>query len=539
MSQERAAAAEATPAPDPTSPGLRRSIACIGASVLLWTIQGLGMNLVAVNTYEIQGALGATVAESSWLIAAYMAPNVSLTLLLTKIRTQFGLRHFAEISIVMFTVVSLLHLHFYDQQSLLLVRFLAGMAAAPVSTLGFLYMLDAFPPARKMTWGLSLALSCSAAMPSIARIISPPLLGIEQWHGLYMLEVGLALAALAVIYLLPLTPVPRAKVLHRLDFLSYPLIALGFGLLAVVLAMGRYYWWLEAPWIGMSLAVAVMALALAAVIELNRDQPLMNVAWLSSPEILHFTATLLLFRLVLAEQSSGAAGLFNALGMLNEQSRLLYLVILAASFAGGLVCALTLSNQRVPVLHAAALFCIAVGAYMDGHATHATLPGDMLISQALIAFGGALFLPPALLSGLTRTLKQGPTYITSFIVVFLFTQNLGGLAGSAVFGTFVTLREKFHSSVLVEQVRLTDPVVVQRLHDIAAAHQGTLIDSRLLNAESYALLAKAATLEANVLAYNDAFLLISAIAATALAALLLHIAWGKLRAGPAAVPAIG
>lgn len=64
------------------------------------------------------------------------------------------------------------------------------------------------------------------------------------------MEMGLALMAFGVVYLLPLTPVVRTKMLHKLDFVSYPLVALSFGLLALVLVMGRTFWWFEAPWIG-------------------------------------------------------------------------------------------------------------------------------------------------------------------------------------------------------------------------------------------------------------------------------------------------
>lgn len=534
--QPAPAAAPAAAVPLPTS--LRRSAIFIAASTLLWTTQGLGMNLVAANTQQIQGSLGATLTEANWLIAAYMAPNVSLTILLTKIRTQFGLRRFTEISIAIFVVTALLHLVVFDLWSALPVRFLAGAAAAPISTLGFLYMLEAFPPAMKMTWGLASALTLSSASPTIARIISPFLLDLGQWQHLYLMEIGMALMSLAVVYVLPLTPLPRDKVLHWKDFISYPLVAIGFGLLAIVLVLGRYYWWFEAPWIGVCLAIAVMAIAGAAAIELNRETPLINIRWLTSPEIVHLTLTLLLFRIVLSEQTSGALGLFQLVGLLNEQSRHLNLVILFGSVAGGIVCGLVMKPDRVAAMHAAALIAIAIGAHMDGQATSLTRPENMYLSQALIAFGGALFLPPALLKGLGMAMKHGPMFITSFIVVFLFTQSIGGLAGSALFGTLVTIREKFHSSHLIEHIVLTDPQVAERVHQYAGVYGKVLTDPQMLNAEGLVILSQQVTLQANVLAYNDVFLLISAIATLALAALVAHSGFTYLRGRFAPIRAI-
>ena len=388
-----------TPASPPPSSSLSRSAGYVAASLVLWLTYGLGMNFVAVNTAQIQGSLGATLTETNWLIAAYMAPNVSLALLLMKVRTQFGLRRFCEYSLGIFLVASLLHLFVYDLWTALPVRFLAGIAAAPLSAIAFFYMLEAFPPARKMSWGLGLALSCSSSSPWIARIISPVLLDLGQWHQLYVMEIGLALMALAIIYLLPLTPVPHAKVLDWRDFITYPLIAIGFGLIAVVLALGRYYWWFEAPWIGVCLAIAAVAIGYAAAIEINRDTPLIDLRWLMSTEIIRLTLTLLALRIVLAEQTAGAIGLFQMLGLLNEQNRALFVVILVAVFAGGMTCGAFLKLNRVPVFLCLALTCIMIGAYMDSSATNLTRSQEMYFSQGLIAFGSGLFLPPTVLSG--------------------------------------------------------------------------------------------------------------------------------------------
>ena len=69
------------------TPGV--AVIYIGASLLLSLTQGLGMNLVSANIPQIQGSIGATVNEATWLMAAYVAPNASLSLALIKIRSQF------------------------------------------------------------------------------------------------------------------------------------------------------------------------------------------------------------------------------------------------------------------------------------------------------------------------------------------------------------------------------------------------------------------------------------------------------------------
>jgi MFS family permease len=521
VSQEPAPA----PAPPPFVPmHPARAAAYMFASLVVALTQGLGMNLVTTNIVQIQGSIGATTNEATWLVAAYMAPNVSLSLALIKIRAQYGLRNFAELSILGFVLACILNLFISDLPSAIVVRFMSGIAAAPMSTLGFLYMLESFPPEKKLSIGLPLALTNISLGAPVARLISPALFDIAGWHGVTILEVALAMIGFCLVYLLPLAPQPRAKVIERLDIVSYLLIATGFGATAVALVLGRLYWWFEAPWLGVLFALATVCITVAVIIELNRKNPLLDIRWLASPAVLHFAGTLLLFRIVLSEQTTGASGFFQVLGLLNDQTKTLYWVILVATVAGGLVCAMVLKPGREPAIHVVALTLLTVGAFMDSGATNLTRPEQMYLSQSLIAFAGALFLPPALLTGLMSALKNGPNYILSFIIVFLTTQSLGGLLGSAVFGTFITIREKFHSSILVEHLALTDPLVAQRIAQLGGVYARALTDKALLNAEGVALLAQQATREANVLAYNDAFLMIAIISATALLALLIHIA---------------
>ncbi|WP_061977607.1 MULTISPECIES: MFS transporter [unclassified Aureimonas] len=509
------------------------------ASTLIAATQGLGLNLITANLYQLQGPLGATVNETVWLSAAYLAPNVSLTLLLTKMRAQFGLRNFAEWAIAGFVTVTLLHLFVDDLQSALVVRFFAGAAASPMSSLAFLYMLESFPPEKKLSIGMSLALTNTAIAPTLARLISPGLLDIDDWNGLFMLETALALMSFCAIRLLPLNSPPKTPVIERLDLVSYVFIALGLGSIAVAVTLGPFDWWLEAPWIGWTLAGGFASLTVAAVIELNRTNPLIDIRWITSKEILHFAGVLLLFRLLLSEQTSGASGFFQVLGLRNEQMVVLYLVMLASGVTAGLVCASILKPGRAPYIHIVALLFLMTGALMDSQATSLTRPEQMYLSQGLISAAGVLFLPPAMAQGFASAMKKGMNYILSFLIIFLTTQATGGAIGAALFRTFVTIREKFHSNQIVENITLADPIVAARIAALGNSYRSTLADPALRQAEGLVLLGTQATREANILAYNDAFLLTAVLAAVGLGFLLLHLAFDRLRARIAPAPAEG
>ena len=89
------------------------------------------------------------------------------------------------------------------------------------------------------------------------------------------------------------------------------------------------------------------------------DSPLVDIRWLTSPTTLHFAGALLTMRLVLAEQTVGASNFFQALGIQNEQTVPLYVIILCAILAGGVTCAAFLRPGRENWFYGTALACVA------------------------------------------------------------------------------------------------------------------------------------------------------------------------------------
>lgn len=65
-----------------------------------------------------------------------------------------------------------------------------------------------------------------------------------------------------------------------MDILSYVLFAGGLGCLAVMLTLGRFYWWFETWWLGALLATSIALLTLMAFIELPRKNPLLDLRWI-------------------------------------------------------------------------------------------------------------------------------------------------------------------------------------------------------------------------------------------------------------------
>jgi hypothetical protein len=320
---------------------------------------------------------------------------------------------------------------------------------------------------------------------------------------------------------LPLPPSQREKAFEPLDFLTFGLLAPGLWLLIAVLSEGRIQWWTERAWMGWALAGSVALIAGAVLIEHHRANPLINTRWLSSREMLRLMAVAISVRILLSEQAFGSVGLLTAVGMLNDQMVVLNLIIVLASIAGLATAVLTFRPAHLSQPIIIAVVLIVIASFMDADATNLTRPDNLYLSQALIGFASLLFLAQAMVIGIARTLLAGGKNFVGYVVLFSLSQSIGGLIGGTLLGTFQVIREKFHSHELVQRIVPSDPVVAARLGAGGRAVAGTIGDPVLRNAESVALLSQQVTREANILAYNDVFLLVGVLA-------ILMTIWGYL-----------
>ena len=504
---------------NPAHPGGRRA-AYFAIGSLIGLTAGLGNALVAVNLNFAQGTLGLNSNESAWLTGAFFMTNVTANLLLVKYRQQFGLQPFIRYVLLVYAVSALMHLFVHDFWSSVAVRAVSGVAASGLTTLTILYFMQSLPAEKRLA-GVMIGISIPQLATPLARALSPTLLEWGDWHNLYWFELGLALASLAAVMSQPLPPSEKEKVFEPLDFFTFLLLAPGLWLLIAVLSEGRIEWWTERAWIGWALAASIGLIAAALVLEHYRANPLINTRWLGTREIIRLMAIAASVRVLLSEQAFGSVGLLTVVGMINDQLVVLNLIVIAASIAGLATAVLTFKPDNLARPITIAVILIAIAAFMDSSATNLTRPGNFYISQALIGFASLLFLAQAMVIGIARTLLTGGRNFISFVVLFSISQSVGGLFGTTMLGTFQVLREKFHSHELVEHIVTADPLVAARLRAGAGAVSGVLGDPALRSAEGAAILAQQVAREANILAFNDVFMLIGVLA-------VLVAVWGYL-----------
>lgn len=494
----------------PRHPPLRRA-GYAAVAVVMAIVATLGNALVTVNIPTLAGSLGVYAAEASLLPAVYVAMNACANLLLIKARQQFGIPAITHSLLIAYAAVALLQMAIPGLGMAIAVRAISGMTAAGLTTMTIYNLLQVVPPAKRPA-ALVVGISLGQFGSPLARLFPVEMLALDGWQGLHLIEAGLALAALAVLLVLPLPPSQRSKAFEPLDFVTVALAAPAVSLICAVLGVGRLLWWTDTPWLGAALAVAVPLLVAALVIEHNRARPLLHTKWVATRDVARFAIVALLVRLALAEQTYGAVGLLTSAGLNNDQLRALFGFVLLAMAAGLGVTVLTLTPARIPYLIIAASLVIALGALLDSQATNLTRPTQLMWSQGLIGFGTMLFIGPALAYGFMRMLERGPSHLVTFIVLFSSTQNLGGLAGAAMLGSYQVVAARGHATALAERALPADPLVAARLQAGGQGLSSAIADPVARAAQGAGALGQALAREANVLAFNDVFRLVAALA---------------------------
>ncbi len=497
----------------PYSPRLSAGSRCGYAlsGVVLALASGLGNALITTNLYVIAGNMGLYVAEANLLLAIFVAFNATANLLLVKARIQFGIPACMHAILGALILGEGIALVYPSLGTTILARAISGVASGGLTTMGLYSFFQVFP-ARLRPMAVIVGFSLPQLAVPIARLVPVEAVALEHWAGVHRMELALALAAWALTTLLPLPPTDRTKVFQPLDALTIALALAAMLLGCTGLAFGRFYWWTDTPWLGWMFAGALLLLGLVFAVEDRRTQPLLQVRWFGTADVLLIAGISLVVRIALTEQTYAAVGLLSLGGLTNDQLHGLFAVVLLAMIGGIAVAAwLARPDRLLPMMLGSALV-IALGAWLDTHATSDTRATQLYLSQSLLGIGTTLFLGPALLFGIARVLERGPTHLVSFVVLFSTTQNLGGLAGAALLGSIQTIRTRVHAEALADAMPVGNPLAGQRIAVDATQIAAQLPDAAAAAAQARARLGGALQTQANVLAFNDTFWVVTLLA---------------------------
>lgn len=513
----------------PASPDhpVGRKIGYFVIGLYLAIVGGFQNGLLIANLTVLQGHLDLTPADAGWVTVSYNMTNACMSILLYKSRQQFGIQRFVRATMIALLIANFVQLFDAGYRMELIARGVSGIAASGLSTLAAFYMMQGLPAKMRIA-GFLLGIGLGQVAIPLARAISPLLLADGDIGNLFVLQFALSLVAVGAVNILQLPPGETIRSFEKLDLITFPILAVGVGLLCAFLVQGRIIWW-STPWLGGALAASVVLIGTAFLIEHYRRNPMLHTRWIGSRNLIKFALTGALVRVLTSEQNFGASGLLAATGLVNDQLVAYYAVLSFATLMGAVlsIARLDPTDLRRPIL--VALAVITVGAFLDTHSGLRTGPVNLYFSQGAIAFAAVYVMGPLLLEGLLRAISRGPAYMVSFLAVFSLSQTIGGLAGVAALSAFHTLRTKAHLMTLGQSLSTTNPELAHGINAIAASLTGSIADPALRSATAAGQVVREAAREATILAFNDVFVVIGSLSAIAFVAMFARWVYDRRR----------
>ncbi|MGX5221007.1 DHA2 family efflux MFS transporter permease subunit [Pseudomonas segetis] len=225
---------------------------------------------------EIQSALGATLNEGSWISTAYLVAEIIIIPLTVWLNDLLGKRRLTIWLTLGFIGSSLLCSLAWSLNSMIVFRAFQGLCGGAFIPLAFSMVLTHLPEHRRPT-GMALFAVTATFAPAIGPTIGGWLTETLGWQYLFYINIPPGLLMIAgLMYGLKQHPI-NWRLLDQADYAGICTMAIGLASLQVFLEEGYRNDWFSSPMILALAIVAFISLGAFIIIELSRDNPLLNL----------------------------------------------------------------------------------------------------------------------------------------------------------------------------------------------------------------------------------------------------------------------
>jgi DHA2 family multidrug resistance protein len=480
---------------------LKSWIAVIGVALGAF-MAVLDIQITNSSLAEIQGALGATLEEGSWIATSYLVAEIIVIPLTGWLSKVFSIRRYLIFNAVCFIFFSVCCAWAWDLQSMIVFRALQGITGGVLIPMAFSTILTTLPPSKQPVGMAMYALTATFA-PSIGPGIGGWLTDNFGWQYIFYLNIvpGILLVA-ALWYALPKEKL-EIQLLRQGDWLGIAGMALGLGCLEVVLEEGNRKDWFESELIVRLAILSVIGLAIFLWTQLKGKKPFINLRLLGRrnfgvASVANVTlgaalyGSIYLMPLYLAQIQG-----YNAL----QIGQVLMMLGLPQLFIVPLVPKIM---QKVDgrLMVGAGLLLFASSSFINSTMTNLTGFDQLMVSQLVRALGQPLIMIP--LSSIA-TAGMEKAEVGSGSALFNMMRNLGGSIGIATISTLLTRREQLHSNRIGEHISLADPETQERIQTLTNAFIARGSDAVQAYNQSLKAIDAVVRRESFVMAYNDCF----------------------------------
>ncbi|MBX7481694.1 DHA2 family efflux MFS transporter permease subunit [Qipengyuania sp. 6D47A] len=488
------------------------------AGVIGAFMAALDISIVNASLPQIQGEIGASGTEGTWIANSYLVAEIVMIPLTAWLVRVFGLRLLLVGCTALFVVFSVICGIADSLTTMIFGRVGQGFFGGALIPSAMTIIALRLPPHQQVQ-GFAMFAMTTLLAPVFGPLLGGWLTDNISWHWLFFLNVPVGI--MLVIMLLSAFPAehPRLAELPRADWIGIIGLSLFLGAGTVVLEEGQREGWFESDHIVMLSLVVAVGAVLTAWSQLRHADPVLRLRLLAERSFAGaFVVSLIMggaFYTVLyiIPIFLGTIAGYNA-----AQTGWVTMYSGAAAMVAMPLFPLLMKYVDVRLLVAAGLILFAISCFMDVDMTAASGGDQFFWSQVLRGFGQMLIFLPLSQAALAGIAAEDTADASG---LFNIARNLGGSIGLAGTAILIDLRQSFHSAEIGQAVTANSPLAAERLSQGAAPFLVESTDSTRATIASFRQLALFIEREALVMTYADAFWLFGIAMICAVPAVLL------------------
>lgn len=465
----------------------------------------LDISIVNSALPTIQGEIGASGTEGTWVATSYLVAEIIIIPLAGWLQRLFGMRNFLLMATVGFVAFSMV-CGFANSLTMMIVgRIGQGIMGGALIPTAMTIIATRLPPYQQPI-GNSLFGACAILGPLMGPILGGWLTENLSWHYAFFLNLPVGAALLMLLLIAMPHERPRLDLIGEADWLGVFGLILGLGGLTVVLEEGEREQWFASTHIVWLTVMAIVGFTMLIWGQIRAERPVIRLRLLLDPQFGSVFVMAMLIGIVIYGTSYVIPQFLSSIAHYNAlQSG--KIVLLSGLPMIMLMPVMPWIIRNIPI-HAAVLlglFLLGFSAYMETALTAQSTGADFVGSQLIRGFGTIcvmMFLNQA-------AIRSVPAYLAPDAAgLYNAARNLGGSFALAGIAIVQDQRIWLHSRRMEESLR-ANALDVQAYVDAQASAFGS-------QEAALRMIAQTIQTQALVMTFTDLFwmLIIGIVVAT-------------------------
>ena len=451
---------------------------------------------------QIQGSIGATGTEGTWISTGYLMSEIVMIPLAAWLTRVFGLRNFLLSNTILFTIFSAICGLSHSLPQLIIGRIGQGFTGGAMIPTAQTIVRTRLPP-HQMPVGMTLFGLIVLTGPLLGPVAGGWLAENIDWAWCFFVNLPVGVALVVLLYVgLPQGRTDWHKLINA-DWLGIAGLAAGLSSLTVVLEEGQRENWFDSGMIVCLSIISLVGIAMLVAAQFMSKAPVVRLRLLANKSyasviLIVFTvgAGLYCVTYILPQFLSGISG-YNA-----QQSGAIMLLSGVPAFLMIPILPRMLGRVRASLMVIAGLLCFASSCLLDISLTAQSVGHDFYASQLLRGVGQMLAMMPLNQASMAAVSREEAGDAAG---LYNMARNLGGSVGLAILGIYIDRRNAFHYAVLAESVTANSTIGQDHLAATAVGFLSQHGDPAYAHFQALAQLGGEMQVQAAVITYAETF----------------------------------